>query len=101
MHIKPALRRVKLKDLINAAHARGLYREKLEGGSSPRTVQHIHTALRKALQDAVSDGMIPHNIADGLKAPKPKKKEINPLSPEQARTFLQVTHGDLFEASSR
>ena len=36
VHIKPALGRVKLKDLT-ATHARGLYREKIEGGSSPRT----------------------------------------------------------------
>src|SRR5919112_3180844 len=97
VHIKPALGRVKLKDLT-ATHARGLYREKLESGSSPRTVQYIHTTLRKALQDAVSDGLIPRNIADGIKAPRPKKKEINPLSPEQARAFLAAAHGDRFEA---
>ena len=97
VHIKPALGRVKLKDL-NATHARGLYREKLEGGSSPRTVQYIHTTLRKALQDAVSDGLIPRNVADGIKAPRPKKKEINPLSPEQARAFLEAVRGDRLEA---
>jgi integrase len=97
VHIKPALGRVKLKNLT-ATHARGLYREKLEGGSSPRTVQYIHATLRKALQDAVSDGLVPRNVADGIKAPRPKKKEINPLSPEQARTFLQATHNDRFEA---
>ena len=73
VHIKPALGRVKLKDLTTA-DARGLYREKLEGGSSPRTVQYIHTTLRKALKDAVSDGLIPRNVADGIKAPKPKNK---------------------------
>jgi integrase len=71
-----------------------LYREKLEGGSSPRTVQYIHTTLRKALNDAVSDGLIPRNIADGIKAPRPKKKEINPLSPKQARMFLHAVRGD-------
>jgi integrase len=97
VHIKPALGRVKLKDLT-ATHARGLYREKLESGSSPRTVQYIHTTLRKALKDAVSDGLIPRNITDGIKAPRPKKKEINPLSPEQARAFLAAVHGDRFEA---
>lgn len=97
VHIKPALGRVKFKDLT-ATHARGLYREKLEGGSSPRTVQYIHTTLRKALQDAVSDGLIPRNAADGIKAPKPKKKEINPLSPEQARAFLEAVRGDRLEA---
>jgi integrase len=97
VHIKPALGRIKLKDL-SATHARGLYREKLESGSSPRTVQYIHTTLRKALKDAVSDGLIPRNVADGIKAPRPKKKEINPLSPEQARAFLAAAHGDRFEA---
>jgi integrase len=91
------LGRIKLKDL-SATHARGLYREKLESGSSPRTVQYIHTTLRKALKDAVSDGLIPRNVADGIKAPRPKKKEINPLSPEQARAFLAAAHGDRFEA---
>jgi integrase len=97
VHIKPVLGRVKLKDLT-ATHARGLYREKLESGSSPRTVQYIHTTLHKALRDAVSDGLIPRNAAEGIKAPRPKKKEINPLSPERARTFLAAAHGDRFEA---
>ena len=45
----------------------------------------------------MSDGLIPRNVADGIKAPKPKKKEINPLSPEQARAFLQAAQGDRFE----
>jgi site-specific recombinase XerC len=97
VHVKPTLGRVKLKDLT-ATHARGLYREKLEGGSSPRTVQYIHTTLRKALQDAVSDGLILRNVADGIKAPSPKKKEINPLSPAHARMFLKAIHGDDLEA---
>jgi integrase len=43
VHIKPVLGRVKLKDLT-ATHARGLYREKLESGSSPRTVHPHHAA---------------------------------------------------------
>ncbi len=54
--------------------------------------------LRKALQDAVSDRLIPYNAADGIKAPKPKKKEINPLSPTQSRAFLEAAHGDRLEA---
>jgi integrase len=97
VHIKPALGRIKLKGLT-PTHVRGLYREKLDSGSSPRTVQYIHVTLRKALQDAVADGLIPRNIADGIKAPKPKKKEINPLSPDQTRAFLEAIHGDRLEA---
>jgi integrase len=33
-----------------------------------------------------------------VKAPRPAKKEINPLTPEQARIFLEVASRDRFEA---
>jgi integrase len=65
---------------------------------SPRTVQYIHVTLHKALKDAVSDGLIPKNVADGIKPSKPKKKEINPLNPEQAKAFLRAVGGDRYEA---
>ncbi len=97
VHLKPTLGRIKLRSLT-PTHIRGLYREKLDSGSSPRTVQYIHTTLRKALRDAVSDELIPRNVADGIKAPRPKKKEINPLNADQAKTFLHAIRGDRFEA---
>jgi integrase len=97
VHLKPAIGRLKLKN-ITSTHVRGLYRQKLDAGSSPCTVQYIHTTLRKALQDAVSDGLVSRNVATGIKAPKPKKKEINPLSPNQARVFLRAAHGGHLEA---
>jgi integrase len=97
VHIKPTLGRIKLK-AITPTHVRGLYREKLDDGLAPRTVQYIHTTLRKALKEAVQDGLIPRNAADAVKAPRPAKKEINPLAPEQARIFLEMASGDRFEA---
>jgi integrase len=97
VHLKPTLGRLKLKN-ITPTHVRGLYREKLDAGASNRTVQYIHTTLRKALQDAVTDELIPRNVADGIKAPRPKKKEINPLSPEQTRTFLEAIRDNPLEA---
>ena len=97
VHLKPTIGRLKLKN-VTPTHLRGLYREKLDAGASNRTVQYIHTTLRKALQDAVSDELIPRNVADGIKAPRPTKKEINPLSPEQARMFLEAIRDDPLEA---
>ena len=41
------------------AHVRGLYRKKLEGGLSARTVQYIHVTLHKALKQAVRVGSYP------------------------------------------
>jgi integrase len=97
VHIKPALGRVKL-NALSPTHVRVLYREKLDAGLSRRTVQYIHTTLHKALKGAVSDGVIPRNLAEGIRPPRPMKKEITPLSPEQARAFLAAAHEDRFEA---
>jgi integrase len=66
-------------------------------GSSPRTVQYIHTTLHKALKDAMIDGLVPKNVAAHMRLPKPRKKEINPLSPEQAKAFLEAARGARYE----
>ena len=58
----------------------------------------LHRLALCRLQHAVSDALIPRNVTDGIKAPRPKKKEINPLSPEQARAFLEAVRGDRLEA---
>jgi integrase len=97
VHIKPTLGRVKLKAL-NAAHVRGLYREKLDTGLAARTVRYVDTTLNKALKDALTDGLIPRNVANAVRPPKLTKKEIKPLSPEQARVFLEAARGGRFEA---
>jgi integrase len=96
VHIKPTLGRIKLK-VLTTAHVRNLYREKLDAGLSPRTVRYVHVTLHKALKQAVADGLIPRNAAASQKAPKPTKKEVRPLTREQARTFLEVARGDRFE----
>ena len=97
VHLTPAWPRMKLKKLT-AADVRRLYRKKLDSGLAPRTVQYIHTTLHKELKQAVMDGLIPRNVAAAVKAPRPTKNEIRPLSPEQARTFLKAARGDRFEA---
>jgi integrase len=42
--------------------------------------------------------LIPRNVASSVKAPKLVKKEIHPLSPEQAKTLLEAARGDRFES---
>jgi integrase len=96
-HITPALGWLRLKALTSA-HLRGLYREKLDSGLSPRTVQYIHVTLHKALKQAVNDGLVPRNVAEAVKAPQVRREEIKPLSPEQARTLLKAAREDRIEA---
>ena len=96
MHIKPALWRVKLKNLT-PTHVRGLYKEKLQS-RSPRTVQYIHVTLHKALKQAVNDGLVPRNVAEAVKPPQVRREEIHPLTPEQVNALLSAARGDRLEA---
>ena len=96
-HVKPSIGRVKLKNL-NALHIQGLYRDRLDSGLSPSTVQKIHHVLHKALSQAIKWSLIPRNPAHDVKAPTPTPKEMHPLSAEEARRLLETARGDRLEA---
>jgi integrase len=93
LHLIPTLGRVKLKNLT-PTHVRGLYREKLDSGLSPSSVQRIHALLHKALTQAVNDGLIPRNATDPVKPPRQSRKEMKTLTPEQAHVFLEAAKDD-------
>jgi integrase len=97
VHLSPALGAIRLKTLT-PGHVRGLYREKLDAGLAPRSVLHIHRTLSKALKQATDDGLIPRNAASSVKPPRPRSEEIQPLSRDQVRTFLDTIRGDRMEA---
>lgn len=88
-HIKPALGRVKLSKLT-PAHVQGLYRDRLDSGLAPASVNKLHVVLHKALKQAVEWNMIPRNATEAAKAPRPNHKEIHPLDREQVRALLQA-----------
>jgi integrase len=95
-HIKPALGRIKLKDL-NPAQIRWFYRDRLDSGLSPATVHKLHVVLHKALKAAVADGLIPRNAAAGLKLPRITREEIDPLTEDESRRLLEAVRGDRLE----
>ena len=97
VHLSPALGRIRLKTLT-PDHVRGLYREKLDSGLAPRTVLHIHRTLSKALKQATDDGLIPRNASASVKPPQARREEMQPLSRDQVRTFLDTVKGDRMEA---
>jgi integrase len=96
-HIAPTLGRVRLKALT-PAHVQGLYRAKLDSGLAPRTVQYIHVTLHKALKQALRWGLVSRNAAEAVNAPRPIKKEISPLSPDQSRALLEAAREDRLRA---
>jgi integrase len=97
LHIRPVLGKVKLKNLTNT-HVRGLYREKLDAGLSPRTVQYVHVTLHKALNQAIADGLIPRNATEAVKPPQVLREEMRPLTAEQVRILFDAAKGDRLEA---
>jgi integrase len=97
LHICPELGPLKLK-AVTPAHIRGLYRNKLSSGLSPRTVQYIHVTLHKALKQAVLDGLIPQKTAEAVKPPQVRREEMRPLTPEQVKALLEAARGDRLEA---
>lgn len=97
-HIVPGLGRLKLKGLT-PAHVRSFYRDRLDTGLSSATVHKMHVVLHKALDGAVSDGLIPRNAAKGVKAPQAgARREIRPLTSEQALALFEAASGDRLEA---
>lgn len=61
-------------------------------------VQPVHTTLHKTLQQAVADDLIPRNVTEAVKAARPVVKEMQPLSPDQAKAFLEAARGEKLEA---
>lgn len=96
-HISPAIGNVKLKNL-KPAHLQGLYRAKLDGGLSPRTVQYIHATLHRALKIAMRWELVPRNVADAVIPPKVHRKEMRCLTREQAKKLLSAARDDRYHA---
>jgi integrase len=89
-HLVPGVGRVKLAKL-RPDHIRRLYRSMLDAGKATRTVQYAHTLLKRALAQAVMDGLIPRNAAEAVRPPKLKRDEIQPLNADQVRALLDAS----------
>lgn len=98
VHIAPALGHTKLKSLT-PAHVRSFYGGKSSSNLSGATVRKMHVVLRRALSQAVSDGLIPRNAAVGVRPPRTGApgEEIRPLNPEECSAFLDASRGERLE----
>lgn len=98
VHIEPALGRLKLKKLT-PAHVQSFYRDRLDAGFAPASVNKLHVVLHKALKQAVDWRMIPRNVAEATKPPRPvAKEEMRTLTAQEVRRFLEAARGDRLEA---
>ena len=88
-HIKPVLGGLKLKKL-NSAHVQSFYRDRLDAGLSASTVHKMHDILRRGLAQAVKWHLLPRNVADVVKPPRPVPTEMVALSADDTRRLLEA-----------
>ncbi|MEZ4494687.1 MAG: tyrosine-type recombinase/integrase [Dehalococcoidia bacterium] len=97
LHLVPTLGRTRLVKLAPLDVERLLH-AKRAAGLSPNTVRLIRVTLRRALQKALEWGLVARNVADLVSGPTITRKQVQPLTAEQIRTFLAGVKGDELEA---
>lgn len=91
-HIVPAIGTKRL-DKLTTAHIRQMH----QAIGSRRAAEKAHVILKKALGDAVREGMLTGNVAERIDAPKYRKPKRTSLSVEIAQRIIQQAgrHGDV------
>jgi len=93
IHIKPAMKGIKLRDLepddVNRMLA-GIVR----GGATPATANRVRATLRAALASALKSRYVTHNAAALSEPRKERKTRISPLTIEQARLLIADVKDD-------
>ena len=98
LYIAPLLGHHRLSKLA-PQHVRAFVKQKLADGLSPRTVQLSLVILRRALGQAVKDGLIARNVAKLVDAPRWKRPAVQPWEPGEAGRFLDAITGERLEAA--
>jgi len=62
--------------------------------ASERTIRDAWTILRSALSNAVTEELIPRNVASLAHVPKPRRRKVKPWTVEEARRFLESAKRD-------
>jgi integrase len=97
LHVLPTLGHITLARL-SPQQVQALYTAKLNDGLAPATVARIHAVLRRSFGEAARMGAIQRNVAALVRPPRPTHKEMQVMSPEQARVFLAAIVDDPLEA---
>jgi len=97
LHLTPALGQIPLTEL-RPGEVQAYLNEKVTTGLAPRTVAYDRNVLRQALGHAERTELVGRNVAKLALPPRIPRREVRPLSPEEARTFLAAIVGERHEA---
>ena len=98
LHLVPALGRKRLAKLTVADLDR-LWKAKRDVGYSSNSVRIMRTVLRRALGQAVREGIVSRNVAGLSVAPRIRAREGRTLTVDQGRQLLDAAVGYRFEAA--
>lgn len=96
LHILPAIGKVKIQSL-STVQIQTFYNGLQRAGLSAKTIKNIHGVLHRALNDALSIGLIRFNPCTACKLPKVMKPEISPFDEKQIAAFLNAVRGHKYE----
>ena len=95
-HLVPALGNIPLNQ-FKPEHLQRYYSEKLsrgrydgKGALNRTTVSHHHTCIHCALRMALKWGLIHHNPADAVTAPRPQRSEMQTMNEDDLHNFLEA-----------
>jgi integrase len=96
LHILPQLGHLQLQKLT-IQHVQAFY-STLQGKLSPSRVRFIHSTLHTALDHAVRTGLVAKNACESVTLPRLVRREMQVLTPEQARGVVEAAKGSRMEA---
>jgi integrase len=95
LHLIPHLGRAALSALSAVDVERALARA-VAGGLSPRSASHVRATLRRALADAVRDGLVARNAAADARPPRIPHRAIEYLEPAELRRLIDASRDDQY-----
>ena len=103
-YLVPRLGNIRLQQLTTA-RVGAFYGELVVSGGregrplSPKTVRYVHTTLRRALRDAMADGLVVRNVAAQARPPRARRVEMRTWTAEQVGIFLASVREDRLYAA--
>lgn len=98
LHAVPVIGHLRLTEL-KPLHLQQLYAKRLQAGSSPSTVHHLHACLHRALAMAERWEQVNRNVARLVTPPRIPRAKIEPLTVDEVRQLLEAARGSRFEAA--
>jgi integrase len=103
-YIVPRLGDIRLQRLTTA-RVGAFYGELVASGGqkgrplSPKTVRYVHATLRRALRDAVADGLVVRNVAAQARPPRARRVEMHTWTAAEVGIFLASVREDRLYAA--